>query len=379
VTAADLTASYAQDVTSSLRRDEDRAARASRTVMARGGVLTTTRSEQETAGFRALATQVRDAGLLRRRPGYYGLKISLTIAACAAGWAALLLVGDSWATLGVAVFLGLMFTQLGFVGHDAGHQQVFASRRANGLLGLAVGNALIGVSFGWWVPKHSAHHAHPNEVGRDPDLGEGVVTYRPPSNAVLSRVLARAQVGLFFVLMVFRSLGLHVAGVRRLLRQRDRAAAAEAALIGMHLALYATAVLLVLSPLKALAFVVVQQAVFSVYLGCSFAPNHKGMPVVATDLEISFVRRQVVTARNVSGGRVLTFVLGGLNYQIEHHLFPTMPRPNLARAQRLVQAFCAEANLTYAKSTLAGSFGQIASHLQGVTSPSPGAQVVTRS
>jgi fatty acid desaturase len=321
-----------------------------------GGVITTSRSEDETEGFRTLAMQVRDAGLLNRRPGYYGLKISLTVAVCGAGWAALLLVGDSWATLGVAVFLGLMFTQLGFVGHDAGHQQVFKSRRANGLLGLAVGNALIGVSFGWWVPKHSAHHAHPNEVGRDPDLGEGVVTYRTTSDTGLSRLLARAQVGLFFVLMVFRSLGLHVAGIRRLLRQRDRAAAAEAALIALHLALYATAVLLVLSPLKALAFVVVQQAVFSVYLGCSFAPNHKGMPVVDPDQEMSFVRRQVITARNVSGGRLMTFVLGGLNFQIEHHLFPSMPRPNLVRAQSIVRAFCLDNGLSYTEDSLTGSY-----------------------
>ena len=341
------------------------------------GATTTSRCEDETEGFRALAMQVRDAGLLERRPGYYGFTISLTVAACAAGWAALLLIGDSWATLGVAVFLGLMFTQLGFVGHDLGHQQVFASRRANGLLGLAIGNGLMGVSFGWWVPKHSAHHAHPNEVGRDPDLGEGVVTYRPAKDTTVSRLLARAQVGLFFVLMIFRSLGLHVAGIRRLLRQRDRAAAVEAALIALHLALYATAVLLVLSPLKALAFVVVQQAVFSVYLGCSFAPNHKGMPVVDPAQEMSFVRRQVITARNVSGGRLMTFVLGGLNYQIEHHLFPTMPRPNLARAQRLVQEFCAETNLAYAKSNLAGSFGQIAAHLRGVTGPSPVPSVAT--
>lgn len=127
--------------------------------------------------FRLLALKIRDAGLLDRRPGYYSVKIVLTIAAFAAGWAALLVVGNSWATLGVAAFLGVMFTQLGFVGHDAGHQQVFRSRRANWLLGLAVGNALIGLSFGWWVPKHSAHHAHPNVVDRDPDLGEGLVVF----------------------------------------------------------------------------------------------------------------------------------------------------------------------------------------------------------
>ena len=318
--------------------------------------------------FRELALRVRDAGLLDRRPGYYGAKISLTVAALAAGWAALLLIGDSWASLGIAVFLGVMFTQLGFVGHDAGHLQVFRSRRANRALGLAVGNALIGVSFGWWVPKHSAHHAHPNEPGRDPDLGEGIVTYTASSATTraerATRWFARQQAWLFFPLMLFRSLGLHVSGIQRLVRRRDRAAALEAALIAVHLGLYATAVLLVLSPLRALAFVVVQQAVFSVYLGCSFAPNHKGMPLVDEDQHLSFVQRQVSTARNVTGGRVVTFVLGGLNYQIEHHLFPTMPRPNLARAQALIQAFCAEANLTYTKRSVVESFGQIVRHLR---------------
>jgi fatty acid desaturase len=322
----------------------------------------------ETDEFRDLAIRIRDAGLLDRRPGYYGVKISLTVTACVAGWAALLLVGDSWWTLGVAAFLGVTFTQLGFVGHDAGHLQVFRSRRANHALGLAVANALMGVSFGWWVPKHSAHHAHPNEIGRDPDLGEGIVVC--PDAATdngrrsVTRWLARRQAWLFFPLMLLRSIGLHVSGIRRLARRRDRAAAMEAALIALHLVLYATAVLLVLSPLRALAFVVVQQAVFSVYLGCSFAPNHKGMPLVEDAEHMSFVRRQVLTARNVAGGRLTTFVLGGLNYQIEHHLFPTMPRPNLARAQAMVQAFCTEANLTYTKRSVVGSFGQIVRHLR---------------
>ena len=153
--------------------------------------------------FRALAVQIRAAGLLERRPGYYCMKIVLTIAAFAAGWAALLVVGNSWATLGVAAFLGVMFTQLGFVGHDAGHQQVFRSRRANGLLGLAVGNALIGLSFGWWVSKHNAHHAHPNQVGRDPDIAEGLVVFAFAGALVgehsgLTRLLESGQPWHFF-------------------------------------------------------------------------------------------------------------------------------------------------------------------------------------
>ncbi len=315
--------------------------------------------------FRALAVQIRDAGLLNRRPVYYTLKIVLTIAAFAAGWAALLVVGDAWAAVGVAAFLGVMFTQLGFVGHDTGHLQVCRSRRANVLLGRTVGNVLTGLSFDWWSAKHNAHHAHPNQVDRDPDIGDGLPS---PGDIVgehhsLSRWLARWQAWLFFPLMLLRSTGLHVSGIQRLLRQRDRAAALEGSLIALHAALYLTAVLWVLSPLKALAFVAVQQAVFSVYLGLSFAPNHKGMPVIEADTTMSFARQQVITARNVAGSRFTSFMLGGLNYQIEHHLFPTMPRPNLARSQRIIRAFCIESNLGYCEDSLIGSYRQAVRYL----------------
>ena len=193
--------------------------------------MQTTAIDAPPGDFRVLALQVREAGLLERRPGYYSLKIGLTVAFFAAGWAAVILIGNSWATLGVAAFLGVMFTQLGFVGHDAGHQQVFRTRRANQVLGLTVGNALIGMSFGWWVPKHSAHHAHPNQVDRDPDMGDGLVS---PSASGFGRMMARRQASLFFPLMLLRSTGLHVSGIQRLLRRRDRSAAIEGALIALH-------------------------------------------------------------------------------------------------------------------------------------------------
>jgi fatty acid desaturase len=322
--------------------------------------------DPSTASFRALALQVRTMGLLDRRPGYYRVKITLTIFAFFAGWALFVVVGNSWTTLAVAPLVGMMFTQLGFIGHDAGHNQVFDTRRRNHMLGLAVGNALIGLSFGWWVPKHNAHHAHPNEMGRDPDMGEGVAlasSDAPETGRPLVSWLARWQAPLFFPLMLLRSGGMHVLGVKRLLRRRDHAAAVEASLILLHAVLYLTVVLLVLSPLKALAFVAVQQAVFSLYLGVSFAPNHKGMPIIESATAAGFARRQVVTARNISGGPFTTFMLGGLNRQIEHHLFPSMPRPNLRRVQGLVRDFCVAADLGYREESFVESFRQIVHHL----------------
>lgn len=312
--------------------------------------------------FRTLTAQVRAAGLLDRRLLYYWVRLVMTCAAFVAGWVAFFILGTSLANLGVAVFLGVTSTQLGFLGHDAGHGQIFASKGANRRLGLCVGNALIGMSFGWWVPKHNAHHAHPNQVNRDPDIGVSVATKTNGEASRASRLsglFARRQAELFLPLMLLRSTGLYVSGVQDILRRRDRAAVTEGLLFAGHIALYLTAVLWVLPLPEAVAFIVVHQAVFSVYLGCSFAPNHKGMPIMDEESNLGFARQQIITARNISGGTCTGFVFGGLNYQIEHHLFPSMPRPNLVRAQTLVRAFCLETGLGYCEASLLGSFRQV--------------------
>lgn len=325
------------------------------------------------ADFAELALQVRAAGLLDRRRAFYARTVGLTVAALAGGWTAFIVVGNSWAVLGVAVFLGLVFAHLGFIGHDAGHQQIFSTRRANRLLGLVLGNVLVGLSYGWWVPKHNLHHAHPNELERDPDVGSDNFAIFGDGDASgrtgAVRLLARWRAPLFFPLMLLRSLGLHVGGARRILGRPDREALGEGLLVLVHVAAYLTIVLWVVSPLKALAFIVVQHAVFSVYLGLSFAPNHKGMPLIPAGSRLDFAHRQVLTSRTLSGGAALTFLLGGLDMQIEHHLFPSMPRPNLRRAQVLVKGFCESSGLPYCEVSFLESLRMIVRHLR--TRPVP--------
>jgi fatty acid desaturase len=333
--------------------------------------LSTVAAATSPNAYRELSEQVREAGLLKPRPLYYSAKIALTIFAFAAGWAALFVLGNSWAALGIAAFLAVMFTQVVFLGHDAGHQQIFRSRRANRLFGLAVGNLMTGLSFGWWIPKHNAHHAHPNQVNRDPDIAVGVIAFTPEiarDRRGLARSLARWQAWTFFPLLLLEAVALHRSSFESVLGQRDRSAGVEAALLVIHTAAYLTVVFWVLSPSRAVVFIVVQQGLFGLYLGCTFAPNHKGMPIIDHDTEMSFFYRQVITARNVTGGRFTTLMLGGLNYQIEHHLFPTMPRPNLARAQHLVQNFCADRHLVYHENSLIESYRQALLHLRAAGS-----------
>lgn len=71
--------------------------------------------------YAALSRRIKQAGLLQRRPAWYIVKISLHVLALAVGWAVFLVLGDSWWQLATAVFLAVVFSQLGFVTHDAGH------------------------------------------------------------------------------------------------------------------------------------------------------------------------------------------------------------------------------------------------------------------
>jgi fatty acid desaturase len=316
--------------------------------------------------YAELRRLIRQEGLLKRRPCYYTVKITVVALLLAAGWAAFVTFRDSWWQMAVAVYLALMFGQIGFVGHEAGHRQIFRTRRGNDAAGLVLGNLLIGLSFGWWTRKHNRHHAFPNTDGKDPDIAIPAIAFTREQALARRgplRALARYQAYLFFPLLLFEALSMHVISMGAVLRGPVRSRWLESALLLAHCAGYLAAVLLVLSPLRAIAFIAVQQGLLGLYLGCAFAPNHKGMPVLSEQDTLDFLRRQVLTSRNVSGGRVTETLLGGLNYQIEHHLFPGMPRPSLRRCRIVVRAFCAQVGVRYCEKGIIGSYGDVLRHL----------------
>jgi fatty acid desaturase len=322
--------------------------------------------------YTQLSRQIKQAGLLDRRRGWYVARIGLNLALLAGGWVAFAMLGESWWQLIIAAYLAVVFTQLAFIGHDAGHRQIFRSRRANDRIGLVHANLLVGVSFDWWVGKHNRHHSNPNHEDLDPDISITALAFtadQASSRHGVVRMIARHQAWLFFPLLLLEAAHLHLASIKAVLRGSGRANAVEGLLLLAHFAGYLTALALVLSPLQAVTFVVVQQGLFGLYLGCSFAPNHKGMPTLTDADQLDFVRRQVLTSRNVAGSRLVDFLLGGLNYQIEHHLFPNMPRPNLRRAQPLIRAFCQQHDLPYTEASLFGSYAEAVRHLHAVGAP----------
>ncbi len=317
-----------------------------------------------------LSRMVRERGLLRRRYAYYWSRIALAISAFTAIWVAFFILGNSWFQLILAAALGIVVTQFGFLGHDGAHRQIFASATWNDWTSRILAGVFAGLSYGWWKSKHNRHHAAPNQVDRDPDIAPGAIAFTPEIVAERTGFagwFAQRQGWFFFPLLALEGLNLHAASMIALLRPGAVAhQRIEAAMVLSRMTAYVTVLFLVLPPGKAGAFLGLQMGLFGLCLGASFAPNHKGMPIVPATVKIDFLRRQVLMSRNVRGGPFVDFAMGGLNYQIEHHLFPSMPRPNLKHAQPIVREYCVKHGVSYNEVGLFESYGIVVDYLNNV-------------
>ncbi|MGI9824219.1 fatty acid desaturase family protein [Agromyces sp. Marseille-Q5079] len=321
--------------------------------------------------FADLAKIVKTAGLMRRRYGYYWTKLLCVPLVFAIAILCFVWIGDTWWQMFTAVGFAVLFTQTAFLGHDAAHRQIFRSGRWNDWISLIVGDLFIGMSYGWWQHKHVRHHANPNRIGADPDIDLPVVAFTPDQanrpRPPLLRWLIAHQGAFFFPILLLEGLSLHASSVHRVFQRRhvDRRPV-EIAFLAVRILGFLALVFLVLAPEKAAVFLAVELGLFGFYMGMAFAPNHKGMPLVPASVELDFLRRQVLMSRNIRGNRFIDVLMGGLNYQIEHHLFPSMPRPHLRRAAPLIRAFCLDHTVTYTETSLWHSYGIVLRYINRV-------------
>ncbi|MEU0144465.1 acyl-CoA desaturase [Streptomyces sp. NPDC006288] len=323
--------------------------------------------------FAPLLKAVKGQDLLARRTGWYAVGIATNLTALAAVITGMALLGDTWWNLLLTLPLAVLWTRTAFFGHDAGHAQISGDRRSSRMIGLVHANLLLGMNEAWWNDKHVRHHANPNHIDKDPDVGVGALVWTQKQAAQregLARLLTRNQARLFFPMLLLEGIALKIYGFQFLRRQPVRERALSGLLLAGHLALYATLLLTTMSPGKAVVFAFVHHALFGLHLGMAFAPNHKGMEMPDPDGDRwGHLQRQVLTSRNVRGAVLTDWFLGGLNYQIEHHLFPSMPRPHLRLAQPLVKAHCASIGMSYAETGLVESYRQALRHMHEVGEP----------
>jgi fatty acid desaturase len=322
-----------------------------------------------TRAYTHVSEVVRETGLLRRAHWFYilvGAAIAVAFGGAITGF---ILLGDSWFQLLIAGALGILFTQVAFLSHEAAHRQILATGPANDRLARVLG-AVVGMSYSWWDSKHSRHHANPNRVGKDPDIEVDTISFLDEDAAQargLRRLITRKQGWLFFPLLTFEGFNLYFLSFRHLSsRGPVKGRWSEIGMLTLRFALVLTPVFLLLPLGMAFAFVGVMTAVFGVYMGASFAPNHKGMPIIAADAKLDFFSKQVRTSRNIRGGWWATWLMGGLNYQVEHHLFPSMARPHLAKAREIVRDYCASNDVPYTETSLVRSYAIVIDYLNRV-------------
>lgn len=332
-----------------------------------------------TSNYTELLSRVKSAGLLAKKPSFYIVRLAVISFFAVALWVAGGFVGASALSEGLVItiafiiagLLGILGAQYGFIAHEASHRQIFHNNKLNDWAGLFLANLFAGLSYGFWMRKHNKHHQKPNQIGQDPDIAIRVLSFTVESRDEkrgLERWVSNRQGYLFPFLLFLTGFDLLLDSFQAL-RRKDRPAGIRALEFGLMVVRQVAPYVilgLMFGWFWAIALWLFMMMIFGFFMGAAFAPNHKGMPLVPRDAKIDFFERQVLTSRNIRGSWIKDNLMGGLNYQVEHHLFPSMARPYLKKAHAIVQAYCADKNITLVEMGLLSSYKAIVVYLNKV-------------
>ena len=336
-------------------------------------------STKSVTNFNEVLTRVKAAGLLNKKPSFYMIRLAVISALASGLWTASVFIGQAfnenpvWIIAGFAMagLLGILSAQYGFIAHEAAHRQIFRGNKANDWLGLILANLFAGLSYGFWMKKHNQHHKVPNQIDADPDIAIRILSFTPESRNSkkgLERWLSDRQGYLFPFLLFLTGFDLLLDSFAGLGR-KDKALKTrllEFGLMTVRQAAPYVAMGFIFGWLWAIALWAFQMMIFGFFMGAAFAPNHKGMPLVPKDAKLDFFSRQVLTSRNIRGSWLKDNLMGGLNYQVEHHLFPSMARPNLRKAHAIVGEYCRQNDIPLIEMNLITSYVVIIKYLSKV-------------
>ena len=352
-------------------------------------------------GYRALNAEMRRMGLFDSSPLFYAYKMATTLLIAVSSWAAIATyTGDTWAHFAVRVFaaawLGIFFQQCGWLCHEVLHHQVFKNRKTGRMVGYFWGNVCQGFSCSWWTNKHNTHHSVPNvhatgadEQNGDPDIDTMpfLAWSRPMlklATSALSRFMVSHQNIMYFPLLALARvvwLQQSVAYVLNLDETAGRAVKGapgelkpvpheklELAALALHYVWYFAIASFLPNWREKLLYVLVSNVSCGLGLALVFGLGHNGMAVYDARNRPDYWKLQVTTTRNISHDRFgfVHWFCGGLDYQVEHHLFPTVPRHHLKKVNELTMAFCAARGVTYHEASLVDGTVEVLKHLKDI-------------
>jgi len=309
--------------------------------------------------FRKMREQFETEGLFQARP----LDITLRTLAVVVFFPLSALVGYlSAGSVSGAALAGLLFatgmSQAGWLSHDYIHHQVFQRRKYGDLAGVFVGSMLQGFSVRWWKDKHNTHHASSNVHGQDPDIDtvpllawDEMDIPRVKTLGPFWQFWVRHQRLIFLPLMAAAQVSWRAQSIFTACSSTKYAMKAEESvgLLAHYVMYFALAWCSAGSVLSLCVYVFMAEAMGGLLKAIPFVLNHNGRPIVGEDHSWSFAKLQIITGRDVRPSPVMNWFMGGLNFQIEHHLFPMMPRHNLPVIKPRVKEYCEKLGIEYAE------------------------------
>lgn len=299
--------------------------------------------------WKELNQEVHSRGAFERVPRWYVLQSLLVLGLFLVGWGGLLFAPSWPIRIALALLTGFATVQSGLIGHDAGHKAVSGSQAVNNLVGQFFFSFLSGYSFDRWTVAHNKHHVKCNEGGVDPDMELGYLAVYPEDAASkkgLARFTTRFQHILLPLALLAQPYSMITDSVTHLIRSPERTRADRWCVLG-HVVLWGVIPALILGPVPALINFMIRNAMAGPYMSAIFLFNHVGAPTLSQGQKLPFFYQQVITSRNLADHWLLNFLTGGLNHQIEHHLFPAAPRTHFRVTRPLVQALCEKNGVPY--------------------------------
>ena len=303
--------------------------------------------------FEELKAEVKAAGLYKRATKRGILEMFLIFLSLTLLFSTLHL----WHPILIGLAFTVIFTRAVFLSHDLLHRQIFKDKALSRQITLPFSNLLLGLSASWWDQKHNVkHHTYTNCVTKDPDITalNGIFMNEQGEN----RVVARFPHIIFWGAMLFMYPAFIIQSIYFMITNKKYD---ELLVSFLHWPLFYGSLFYLLPTVDAWVVVVTLYFTLSTWLSLGFITNHLGCEVLSEERynEMTWMDLQIRTSRNLKGKAIVHWIFGGLDTQIEHHLFPKAPRFNLLKVAKITREFCQKHDIYYHETSVLGAFVEI--------------------
>jgi fatty acid desaturase len=323
--------------------------------------------------FRSLQEELAAHGFFK--PRHLAIAVRLTVLCSLLAFSLWMVWAPAASTLWMifGIFLlSLVMAQFAFLGHDAAHGALTHHKSIINPLGQFCMTVVNGLCFQEWRFRHVTHHLYCQHEAKDPDMGDSPFASVTKDAAVKKKGLALFLTRIQPVTIWFFTLGfghsLRLLGQLGAL-QNARKYQWDILTLALHYGLWIALPLFVLDVSLSQVLIVYFAPLFILgpYLAGIFWVNHLGMPLVETPAEFSFFEHQVRTTRNIRPLPGTAWFYGGLCYQIEHHLFPSIPSYELGAATKFTRKKIAEAGMSYEEEGWSSAVYSVGKHFHEVS------------